>query len=326
MWFDINAGKRQRQQQQQRGSSLGYWPLLLGGIGVGSALTYLLDPALGRTRRARTLDKLVHATHVGSRDVRRAERVVANRAQGLLSRLRAALRPEEAVDDVVMERVRSTLGRICSHASAIDAAVAGGEVVLSGPVLEREHARILRDVSRVRGVKAVYDKLERHVHPTNIPGLQGGRRGLSVGSGTRCLDLMKREVRTVGEDDTIYRAAELMTMANVGFLPVCDRQRKVVGTLTDRDVVVRVIAKERSAVTSRVGDVMSRDVVACRPDDDIAVAEQLMGQRQVSRLVITRDDGTLEGIISLSDIIKREPAHRAAGTLRAVANREAQRA
>jgi CBS domain-containing protein len=323
---EVDAMSRRLEKPQQPEAKGNRWPYLLGGIGAGTALAYLLDPVLGRKRRSRARDKLVHAAHEGTREVRRAECAIANRAQGLLARVRASFRPEPATDEVIRERVRSALGRSCSHAGALEVSVTDGAVVLSGPILAREHARLLRDASRVRGVRAVHDQLTRHVHPSSIPGLQGGRaRAPAAATRVRGADLMKREVRVIGEDDTVSRAAELMTMANVGFLPVCDRQRRVIGTLTDRDVVVRVIARDRSPGTCLVGDVMTRDVVACRADDDISLAELAMAQRQVSRLLVTSADGTLEGVISLSDIAAREPARRAASTLRAVAFREAQR-
>jgi len=321
------SNKVAKQAAQQSAGAAGVWPALLGGIGVGSMLAFLLDPAQGRTRRARARDKAVHAMHVGRRDAGRFQSLVTNRARGLACQLRSAFSKQPATDDVIKERARTAIGRVCSHAHAIEVQVADGQVVLSGPIIEREHARVLRDVSRVRGVRAVQDQLARHVHPGNIPGLQGGR-GRAPGSDgfhTHCADVMKRDVRAVGESDSISRAADLMAMANVGFLPVCDRERKVVGTLTDRDIVVRVVAQGRLSAETRVGDVMTRGVVACRPDDDVGLAETVMGQRQVSRLVITASDGTLEGVISLSDIAQRESGQKAAGTLRAVSAREAQR-
>ena len=140
-----------------------------------------------------------------------------------------------------------------------------------------------------------------------------------------CADVMKREVQIVGENDTVQRAAELMTMGNVGFLPVCDAQRKVVGTVTDRDIVVRVIAKGRPSANTRVGEMMTRDVVACLPDDELTLAEQFMAQHQVSRILITDEQRTLQGVINLSDVAQREPTRRATRTLRAVAAREAPR-
>jgi CBS domain-containing protein len=291
-------------------------------------LGYLFDPSRGRQRRARTRDKAVHALHEGPRDAQRLQTMVTNRARGLACRLRAALLPEPATDEVIKERTRAAIGRVCSHAHAIEVSVTDGEVVLSGPIIEREHARVLRDASRVRGVRAVHDQLARHVHPGKVPGLQGGRGrapAASNGYRTRCADVMKSDVRTVGERDSVSRAADLMTVANIGFLPVIDQQRRVVGTLTDRDIVVRVVAQGRLSAETRVGEVMSRDVASCRSDDDVSMAETLMGQRQVSRLVLTREDGTLAGVISLSDIAERESLQRAGGTLRAVAAREAQR-
>jgi len=313
---------------QQSAGTGATWPALVGGIGVGSLLAYLLDPALGRTRRARTRDKAVHALHEGKRDALRLQSMVTNRARGMVGRMRAALSPEPATDEVIKERTRTAIGRVCSHAHAIEVSVSDGEVVVSGPIIEREHARVLRDVSRVRGVRAVHDQMARHVHPDKVPGLQGGRGRAPTPSSaprTRCGDVMKRDVRTVGDADSVSRAADLMAMANIGFLPVIDQYRKVVGTLTDRDIVVRVVAQGRLSAECRVGDVMSRDVVSCGSDDDVALAETLMGQRQISRLVITRDDGTLEGVISLSDLAERSSVRRAGGTLRAVAAREAQR-
>ena len=116
-----------------------------------------------------------------------------------------------------------------------------------------------------------------------------------------------------------------MSVANIGFLPVCDGDRRVVGTLTDRDIVVRGVALGCECGRPTVGEVMSRNVVACRPEDELAVVEQFMAYYQVSRLVITDERDVLVGVISLSDIAEREPAKRAARTLRAVAAREAPR-
>jgi len=310
-----------------RGRARARWPLLLGGIGLGSALSYLLDPSQGRRRRARAREKTIHAARVGSRDVRRVERDFANRAHGFLARLRAATHDETPDDEIVKERVRSALGRASSHAGAIEVSVSDGKVALTGPVLEREHARVVRETRRVRGVRAVEDGLERHVHPAGVSALQEHRGG-SVARETRashCADLMQPNVQIVDEGDTVQHAAELMMLANVGFLPVCDAQRKVVGTITDRDIVLRVVAKGRSPEGRTAGEVMTSPVVACRPDDEVTLAEQLMAQHQVSRLVVTDDNQALRGVISLSDIAEREPARRAARTLRAVAAREAPR-
>jgi CBS domain-containing protein len=254
-------------------------------------------------------------------------RDLSNRVHGNFARVQALLRAEAPSDELVKERVRSAIGRSCSHAGAVEVSAANGQVTLGGPILEREHDQLIRRVRRVRGVHAVDDRLEPHTHPTNVPGLQDGRRHPSDSDvhAPRCVEVMKRDVRAVREEDTVHQAAQEMTSGNLGFLPVCDEKRKVIGTLTDRDIVVRVVSKELSPAVCRVGEVMTGEVVACRADDPLTLAEQLMARHQVSRLVITDENGLLEGVVSLSDVAEREPARRAAATLRAVAAREAPR-
>jgi CBS domain-containing protein len=96
----------------------------------------------------------------------------------------------------------------------------------------------------------------------------------------------------------------------------------VLGALTDRDLAIRVLAHSRP-LSTKAGDVMTRGVVACRPDDDVQRAEQLMGQHHKSRVLCTEADGRLVGIISLSDIAQSEDDRRTAQTIRRVTEREA---
>jgi CBS domain-containing protein len=107
-----------------------------------------------------------------------------------------------------------------------------------------------------------------------------------------------------------------------GFLPVCDVERNVVGTLTDRDIVIRVVAAGE-ATDQSVESFMTRDVVACRSDDEVAVAQDLMSDLQVSRIICLSDEGLLEGVISLSDIAHVADGAAASATLRDVSAREA---
>jgi CBS domain-containing protein len=110
---------------------------------------------------------------------------------------------------------------------------------------------------------------------------------------------------------------------NVGFLPVVDSAAVVKGTLTDRDITVRVTADARPPDRLAVEAVMSREVIACGPEDDIATAEQLMVQFQKSRVLVTDESNHLRGVISLSDIAKHDTQHRSSVTLRHIADREA---
>lgn len=136
-----------------------------------------------------------------------------------------------------------------------------------------------------------------------------------------CSEIMKSEIECLSSSDTADLAARKMRDHNVGFLPVCDEALHAVGTLTDRDIAVRLVAKNLSLVTP-VGDLMSMDVVACRPTDDVRKAEELMGLHRVSRILCIEDDGTLAGVISLSDIVQHESPAIAAQTLKDVTARE----
>jgi CBS domain-containing protein len=133
-------------------------------------------------------------------------------------------------------------------------------------------------------------------------------------------EIMKSDASCVSPGDTIRDAARQMKEENIGFLPVCDDSEKVLGTITDRDITVRVVAEGKSWDT-KVQDVMSRDVISARPDDELTKAENLMSNQQKSRLVVTDDKGILEGVISLSDLTKSD-LDSGARTMRGVTNRE----
>jgi CBS domain-containing protein len=97
---------------------------------------------------------------------------------------------------------------------------------------------------------------------------------------------------------------------------------QVLGTITDRDIAIRLVAESRPATTP-VNDLMTREIVACKPTDDIRKAEQLMGTQQKSRIMCLDDAGRLVGVISLSDIAQREKGDWAARTMKQVTEREA---
>ena len=136
-----------------------------------------------------------------------------------------------------------------------------------------------------------------------------------------CSELMKSAVECVSPTDTAEIAAKRMRDHNVGFLPVCDDELHVIGTLTDRDLAIRLVAEQRPPTTP-ASQLMTTDVVSCLATDDLARAEELMGLFRVARIVCTDGDGTLLGIISLSDVAEHESATRAGLTLKDVTLRE----
>jgi CBS domain-containing protein len=137
----------------------------------------------------------------------------------------------------------------------------------------------------------------------------------------RCEMIMKKNVAWISPRDTAMSAARRMRDENIGFLPVCDDDGIALGTLTDRDIAVRLVADDRPAsVLAEV--LMTREVVACRPDDDIEEAEKLMAAHCKSRVMCVDDRGRLVGVISLSDIAQYDRTPRVTETLRRITERE----
>jgi len=136
-----------------------------------------------------------------------------------------------------------------------------------------------------------------------------------------CEEMMKSDIECVTPTDTVEKAAARMRDLNVGFLPVCDQANKVIGAITDRDIAIRVVAA-RKAGSTPVQDVMTREVISCRPGDDVQKAQQLMAQNHKSRIMCIDKSGKLMGVISLSDIAQQD-GEMASETLRQVTSREA---
>jgi len=138
----------------------------------------------------------------------------------------------------------------------------------------------------------------------------------------RCETIMNEDVVFVLPGDSAQQAAIIMRQENVGFLPVCDEGGCVVGTVTDRDLALRVCASGAPAGDVSVGSVMTRDLVACRPGDELTDAERMMAEHGKSRILVTDGATRLLGVISISDVVARDSNKHAAHTLRKIVERE----
>lgn len=112
-------------------------------------------------------------------------------------------------------------------------------------------------------------------------------------------ELMTTDVRTVTPDTTIKDAANIMNTVDVGSVPVVDNN-KLVGIVTDRDIVVRSVAKGQDP-NQKVCDVMTKDIKCITPDTDVHEAADIMAKRQIRRLPVV-DNGNLVGIVSIGDL------------------------
>ena len=137
-----------------------------------------------------------------------------------------------------------------------------------------------------------------------------------------CQEIMKPGVECLSPTATAQLAAQRMRDLNVGFLPICDADKKVLGTVTDRDLSVRVLAEGRPPNTP-VREMMTEPVITCRPDDNLGTVQKLMGQYHKSRIIVIDDGGRAVGVISLSDIAQYAEPAGAAQTMKKVSEREA---
>ncbi|HEV8687006.1 MAG TPA: CBS domain-containing protein [Gaiellaceae bacterium] len=114
-------------------------------------------------------------------------------------------------------------------------------------------------------------------------------------------DVMTRGVRSVRPSHSVAEASELMRDEDVGSLPVVEGGR-LIGIVTDRDIVVRAVAERRDPQTVTVDEVASRDLVTVEPEQDLDEALALMARRQVRRLPVVEEDGQLIGMLAQADV------------------------
>jgi len=146
---------------------------LVGGLGLGAALMYVFDPDRGKRRRALIRDKVDAAAHKMSNAAEKASRDISNRAYGMVAETKTIFRHEEVSDDVLVDRVRSRLGRIPVHIGAFDIDANNGVLTLRGEILADELPKVLRAARFVRGVKDLENQLKVRDTAEHVPALQG---------------------------------------------------------------------------------------------------------------------------------------------------------
>jgi CBS domain-containing protein len=114
--------------------------------------------------------------------------------------------------------------------------------------------------------------------------------------------IMTGAMEIIAPHATLAEAAKKMASQDIGSLPVCAERKRVVGIITDRDITVRAVARGMDPNSTRVEEVMTRDVLSCSSEAEVEQACELMEKRQVRRLLVTGQDDTPVGIVSLGDI------------------------
>ena len=118
-------------------------------------------------------------------------------------------------------------------------------------------------------------------------------------------ECMSYSVNTVKPDASVTDCAKMMCKWHVGCIPVCDWEDNIVGIVTDRDILLRNVACDKDAKTTKVSDIMTTDVQCCDANAEIEDAEQIMINEQIRRIPVV-DNGKLVGILTLGDLAANE--------------------
>jgi hypothetical protein len=148
---------------------------LLSGMIIGATVMYIFDQNRGARRRAQARDRVIHASRILGRRLRKGSRDLVNRAVGSVAELRSSVRDRvaEIPDDQLVDRVRSQLGHVVSHSGLLRVEARDGCVIVGGPVLPSEVEKIRHRVSRTRGVKECLLEVEPQADLDRIAGRAG---------------------------------------------------------------------------------------------------------------------------------------------------------
>ena len=117
-------------------------------------------------------------------------------------------------------------------------------------------------------------------------------------------EVMKKKIVFIKADNSIQEAAQKMKRLNVGNLPVVIIN-EAVGMLTDRDIVLRVVAPGLDSKETKAAEAMTKGIVVCREDDDLEIAVRMMGSRRVHQLPVINRKGELSGVVSIGDLVDK---------------------
>lgn len=118
-------------------------------------------------------------------------------------------------------------------------------------------------------------------------------------------EVMSAQVRSAREKDSLRDVASIMKDESCGIVPVVDADNKLIGVITDRDMVMRTLDEDLPWSQIRVGDVMSKDVLAVTPEESVHDVIAVLGKKQIRRVPVVDSRDRLLGMISLGDVATR---------------------
>lgn len=141
----------------------------------------------------------------------------------------------------------------------------------------------------------------------------------------KCREIMSKNVSTAKRESTLQDVAKILKDGDIGILPIVEEgTNKLVGLVTDRDIVVRAVADGKSVTETNVGEIMTTELFTANPDDFAFEAVRTMGEKQVRRVPIVDEDGVLQGIVSMADVaLEMEDEKEIAETLEEISSGKA---
>ncbi len=127
-------------------------------------------------------------------------------------------------------------------------------------------------------------------------------------------ELMTTKISRVAPETPVREIAAIMRMRGIGVVPVCENGQ-VVGIVTDRDIVTRLLSRVADIANAQATDIMSGGVVTCHDDQSVSKIAALMGDHQIRRLPVTNHENILIGMITIGDIARETSEHMAGEAL-----------
>ena len=127
--------------------------------------------------------------------------------------------------------------------------------------------------------------------------------------GKKIRDAMTSNPCSIDADKPVAYAAKMMKEEDVGFAPIVQGNR-IIGTVTDRDIAIKVVAEGKDPQTTKVLEIANTDVVTVEPEQDLDDALNLMAQHQVRRLPVVEDGGRVVGVLAQADVAQEAKAKK----------------
>lgn len=119
-------------------------------------------------------------------------------------------------------------------------------------------------------------------------------------------DCMEKNITYLAPENTVFDCAQMMNKKHIGAIPICDQNKKIVGIVTDRDIVLRTVASKKDATLTSISEIMTTNVCYCFETDEVTNAQNQMAKEQIRRLPVVDTNENLVGILTFKNLCDNE--------------------